>query len=253
MLEARCKTLTIKTPEGIEFSLLLAGPLIRFLAWILDALCIQVILWALGTVLGLFRLLSADLASGLFILGQFVVGIGYGISLEWLWRGQTLGKRLLRLRVVDEQGLQLQLSQVVIRNLLRFVDKLPLFYLLGGVSCLLSEKAQRLGDLAASTLVIRMPKTQEVDLEQISTGKYNSFKDYPHLTARLRQRVSPEEADVALRAVLRREELDPEARVELFRHLEEYLKSVVTFPETATDGLSPEQHVRNAVEILYGA
>jgi len=252
MLEARCRTLTIRTPEGIEFSLLLAGPLVRFLAWILDALCIQVLLWAVGMVLGLFRLLSADVASALFILGQFVVGIGYGIALEWLWRGQTLGKRLLRLRVVDEQGLQLQFSQVVIRNLLRFVDKLPLFYVLGGVSCLLSDKAQRLGDLAASTLVIRMPKTEEVDLDQISTGKYNSFRDYPHLTARLRQRVSPEEADVALRAVLRREELDPQARVELFSYLSDYLKSQVSFPDAATEGLSQEQYVRNAVEILYG-
>jgi len=253
MLEERYNKLTIQTPEGIEFSLLLAGPLTRFLAWILDCLCIQLILSLLASVFRFLGLLNLDVASALFVLGQFVVGIGYGIALEWLWRGQTLGKRLFRLRVMDEQGLQLQFSQIVLRNLLRFVDQLPLFYLLGGLSCLLSSKAQRLGDLAANTLVVRNPKPERVDLDQIATGKFNSFRPHPHLTARLRQRVPVEEADLALRAVLRREQLVPQARVELFDNLADRLKEAVQFPEEAMEGLSSEQYVRNAVEILYGA
>ena len=55
----------------------------------------------------------------------FAISVGYAIFTEWFWRGQTVGKRLLRLRVIEEQGLRLQFSQIVTRNLLRFVDMLP--------------------------------------------------------------------------------------------------------------------------------
>ncbi len=94
----------------------------------------------------------------LVILGYFVVQVGYGIACEWLWRGQTVGKRLLRLRVMDAQGLHLQFSQVALRNLLRFVDSLPAFYLVGGLVSLLNSRAQRLGDFVANTIVIRASK-----------------------------------------------------------------------------------------------
>src|SRR5206468_9747860 len=97
-------------------------------------------------------------------LSYFVVSIGYTITCEWSWRGQTLGKRLLRLRVVDAEGLRLQFNQVVTRNLLRFVDSLPIFYFVGGVVCWFSPKCQRLGDIAANTVVICYPRIAEPDL-----------------------------------------------------------------------------------------
>src|SRR5262249_58768067 len=62
---------------------------------------------------------------------------------EWYWRGQTVGKRMLRLRVVDRQGLRLQPSQIITRNLLRFVDGLPAFYMLGGLTSLLNRQIGR--------------------------------------------------------------------------------------------------------------
>ena len=61
----------------------------------------------------------ARIVIALAILVFFVAQIGYGFFCEWLWRGQTVGKWMLRLRVVDAYGLQLQFSQIVIRNLLR--------------------------------------------------------------------------------------------------------------------------------------
>ena len=66
----------------------------------------------------------------------FVVWIGYGILFEWFWRGQTPGKRLFRLRVMDVNGLRLQFHQILMRNLLRAVDSLPACYLVGGLACL---------------------------------------------------------------------------------------------------------------------
>ena len=187
----------------------------------------------------------------LTILSGFVISIGYGICCEWYWQGQTVGKRLLQLRVVDEQGLKLQFSQVVIRNLLRIVDSLPALYLVGGIASLTSRKCQRLGDLAAGTIVVRTPRVSLPNLEQLGTEKFNSLAAYPHLVARLRQKVSREEGAIALRALIRREELDPAARLELFRELATLFRSQVAFPGEAVDGVSDERYVRNVVELLF--
>ena len=83
-----------------------------------------------------------------------MLSIGYGMVTEWFWRGQTLGKRVLRLRVVDEAGLALRPSQIVVRNLLRAVDFLPVAYGFGLTAMLLDGRFRRLGDLAAGTMVI---------------------------------------------------------------------------------------------------
>ena len=251
MLFSRTNTLIIKTPEGIEFALLLAGPITRFLAWAIDMATIIAIISILNVVFGILGILSRDLAIAANIIGFFIVSIGYGILTEWYWQGQTLGKRLLRLRVMDEQGLRLQLSQIVIRNLLRFIDSLPALYLVGGLACLFNKRAQRLGDFAANTVVVWSPHIAEPDLNQLLESKYNSFREYPHLEARLRQNVTPLEAQIAVESIVRRNELDPEARVALFRDLSDYFKSIVSFPQEATDGISDEQYVRNVVEALY--
>ena len=233
--------------------MLLAGPAARFLAWAVDTVAVGLVVSLLVSVVSLLGLISGGLAAAAFILVQFVVSIGYFIALEYLWRGQTLGKRLLGLRVVDESGLRLRPSQVIIRNLVRVVDRLPLYYLLGGVVMLASSKAQRLGDLAAGTIVIRQPRAETPDLTQIMAGKYNSFRAYPHLEARLRQKTGPGEAAAALEALLRRDELDPAARVQLFSDLAEHFRAKAVFPADAVDGLSDEQYVRNVVEALYRA
>ena len=251
MRGSKTNTLLIRTPEGITFSLLLASPVTRFLAYVIDLGCISVAVMFLSALLGFLNVISLDLARAISTLVFFLVQIGYGIAVEWLWRGQTVGKRLLRLRVVDAQGLRLQLSQIVIRNLLRFVDMLPAFYLVGGLTCLLSRRGQRLGDLAANTIVIRAPKIEAPDLDQLQAHKYNSLREYPHLEARLHQRISPPEARVALQSLLRRDQLDPVARVELFEGIAHHLRAVVTFPPEATEGITDEQYVRNVVDILF--
>lgn len=251
MLSNRINTLLIKTPEGVEFSLRLAGPITRFLAWAIDLTTIIAIISIINVFFAILGILSRDLAAAANIIGFFVVSIGYGILTEWYWQGQTLGKKLLRLRVMDSQGLRLQFSQVVIRNLLRFIDSLPALYLVGGLVCLLNQRAQRLGDFAANTIVTWNPRVSEPDLNQLLEGKYNSFHDYPHLEARLRQHVTPLEAQLAVQSIMRRDTLDPEARIALFRDLSAYFQTLVTFPQEATDGISDERYVRNVVEAIF--
>jgi uncharacterized RDD family membrane protein YckC len=251
MMVAKINSITIRTPEWIEFSLMLAGPVTRFLAWSVDLLVILAINKLLNVLLSILGIISRDIAMAAGILGYFIVSIGYGIVTEWHWHGQTLGKRLLRLRVTDVRGLQLQFSQIVIRNLLRFVDSLPLFYLVGGLACLINRRAQRLGDFVANTIVVWCPRVDEPDLDQLLEGKYNSFRKYPHLEARLRHHVSPAEAQVALQALVRRDEIEPRSRVQLFQSIVTYFKTIVTFPQEATDSISDEQYIRNLVDALY--
>lgn len=244
-------SLQIRTPEGIVFTQLLAGPVTRFLAWLIDQLCVWLLCILLNLLLGALTVVSAGFATASLLLGFFVISIGYGIALEWAWRGQTVGKRLFHLRVLDGEGLRLQFHQIVVRNLLRFVDSMPLAYFVGGVACWLSPKCQRLGDLAANTVVIRYPRLAEPDLDQLLPGKFNSLRQLPHLAARLRQLVSPAEAAVALQAVARRDELEPAARVELFAALAAHFRAKVSFPAEAIDGVADEQYLRNVVDILY--
>ena len=249
----KTSALVIRTPEGIVFSQLLAGPVTRFFACFIDQLCIQVILLVLGMVVGLFGVVSANFAVALYVIAYFIVSIGYGIFLEWTWRGQTIGKRLFRLRVMDVEGMRLQFNQIVVRNLLRFVDSLPFFYFVGGVTCWLNSKCQRLGDIAANTVVIRISQVTEPDLDQLLAGKYNSLRQLPHLAARLRQNVSSAEADIVLQSLLRRDEFDPVARVELFGELAAHFRAKVEFPAEATDGVADEQFLRNVVDVIYRA
>src|SRR5260370_8343960 len=140
------------------------------------------------------------------------------MAFEWFWGGQTLGKRVLGLRVMDEQALRLEFSQVAVRNLLRVVDSLPMLYMVGGIASLVSRRSQRLGDLAANTIVVRNPEISQPNLEQLLGGKFNSLLEHRHLAARIRQRTSPRAAAAALATLLRHDHLEPFARLHLLAH-----------------------------------
>ena len=186
-MSVRRETL-FRTPEGVTFSLPLAGPISRMLAVIVDLAAIAAITGILDKALSVAGVISPQLYSALKIVAAFVATLGYPIASEWLWRGQTLGKRLLGLRVIDAEGRRVTLPQIIVRNLLRPVDLLPAFYLVGGVTCWLGRHHQRLGDLAARTIVIRAEAVTVPDVDQLLGGKYNSLLEHRHLAARLRQR-----------------------------------------------------------------
>ena len=250
-MNPRVQLLTVRTPEGVVFATQLAGPAIRFLAWGVDLLCVSALSQLISYGSALLGMLSSDLASGLAILFTFILSIAYSIVLEWFWRGQTLGKRLLRLRVMDLEGIRLQPSQVVVRNLVRAIDFFPAFYVVGGIACLISRHAQRLGDIAANTVVVRIPRLEAPDVEQLLAGKFNSLRGFPHLEARLRQRISPAEADLALRALMRRENFEPAERLEVFGELAAHFRESIPFPPEASEGITDEQYVRNVVDTLF--
>jgi len=243
--------LKIRTPEGVEFGLPLAGPISRMLAFVLDLLVVMTIASVAKQILAPLGFFGKDFSDAIRVVAYFVISLLYMMIAEWLWRGQTVGKRLLRLRVVDAGGLRLEPSQVIVRNLMRLIDALPALYLVGGITCLVSRHRQRLGDLAAGTVVIRAPKLERPDLDQLLGGKYNSLAEIRHLAARMRQRVKPEVGSIALEALLRRDEIEPGARLKVFGELAEYFRGLVEYPPQVVEQLSDEQYVRNVVEILF--
>jgi uncharacterized RDD family membrane protein YckC len=251
MSDGRQRHLLLTTPEGVTFRMPLAGPVSRLLALIVDFLVVNVALSILVSGVQLVGVVSQDFSFGLYALLAFLLPMLYSMVLESVWRGQTIGKRLLNLKVVDQDGLRLQVSQVVVRNLLRAVDSLPVFYLVGGVSCLVTQRAQRLGDLAANTVVIRTASSYRPDLSVLATDKYNSFRDDPLIVSRLRQKLGNEEISLILRALTRRARLEPLARVALYRELAEYVKSRVSFSDESLLGQSDEQFLRNVADILF--
>jgi uncharacterized RDD family membrane protein YckC len=247
----RAEIVLIRTPEGIEFALPLAGPFSRMLAFAVDFAAIVAAGTLLARLVAPLELISADAEQTAITILYFALSLLYGILTEWLWRGQTIGKRLLGLRVVDASGLRLKPSQIVIRNLLRFIDLLPGLYLAGGVCCVLSARRQRLGDIAASTIVIRIPERTEPDVDRILGRKFNSLAEVRHLAARLRQKVPADVAHLCLEAIMRRDEIQPAARLALFREFAGYLKTLVSYPADIVEQLTDEQYVASAVDLLF--
>jgi len=245
--------LTIATPEGVLFRLPLAGPASRLYAMLLDITIV------LGTVNGIGLLVYWIFAKApgfgvmVITLGEFAIGFAYGALLEGFWNGQTIGKRLFHLRVIDQGGLPLRIEQAWVRNLMRVFDALPFAYLVGGISAVSSPLMQRFGDRVAGTLVVRQTPLAAPGEEFWTRQKYNSFTDYPTIAMKLRRAATPELAGLIQDALRRRNELAPYARREIYRELAAYLQSEVSpFPDELVEMLSDEQYLINAAGVLFG-
>jgi uncharacterized RDD family membrane protein YckC len=159
------ETLVIETPERVPLHFALASIGNRFIACAIDHTIQIVTLIVVGSFFAIIsnassfgsRLMSAPKwVIALLIVIQFVIFDGYFAVFEWLWRGQTPGKRWLKLRVIREDGRPISFFEAVVRNLLRVVDFLvPPFYSIGLISVFATERDQRVGDLVAGTVVVR--------------------------------------------------------------------------------------------------
>jgi uncharacterized RDD family membrane protein YckC len=152
---------TLETPENIEVRFDIGGLGTRFCAIVLDYVPIVLLSIAL-TVLAYF-LFSAWLQGPtgamrlamLFFSILITVMFGYFLVFEWLMRGQTPGKRLIKIRVIRDDGTPVTVHEVFVRNLVRLIDFLPGFYVVGVIFMFPSRLSRRLGDLAAGTIVIK--------------------------------------------------------------------------------------------------
>jgi len=168
------ETLVIETPERVPLAFALASIGNRFLAATIDH-CIQyfsiaVVVWIFLTAAGFGGSEQMGMVDeigreapkwmiAIMIIALLLLFAGYFIFFEWLWDGQTPGKRLLKLRVIREDGRPITLWEAIARNLLRVFDAVPGFllpiYSVGLIVIFLSNRDQRVGDIFAGTVVIR--------------------------------------------------------------------------------------------------
>lgn len=144
----------VETPEGVALALRPAGLVARGAAFMIDFIARAVVLFVLGALLGSLR----GVGDAFWLLSFFVLEWFYPVAFELSPLGATPGKLAVGLRVVMDDGLPVTASASLLRNLLRAADFLPFFYGLGLLSMLGRPDFKRLGDLAASTLVVYKPE-----------------------------------------------------------------------------------------------
>ena len=148
--------LVVATPERVSFDYQVAGLGTRAIAQILDLLILSSLLIALGFLSIAFSAYGFDAVGSLvMLLGAFVIVFGYFWVSEAFWSGQTIGKKVFRLRAVGNRGEPMTFVQAGIRNIVRLVDFLPYGYGVGLVTLFINGKGRRLGDLAAGTIVVK--------------------------------------------------------------------------------------------------
>jgi uncharacterized RDD family membrane protein YckC len=210
--------ITVPGAEGIDLQLVLAGIGSRSVALLVDLLLQTALLW----LLGLLIIVAGDLGVAAVAIGSFSLLLGYPTLFEGLWRGRTPGKALLGISVVSLDGSPVRLQQALIRNVVRFVDVLPGTYLVGLVAVLASSRSQRVGDVAAGTLVVRAPRAPRAargfgEAPDLGWDPSTRF-DPATIEQMVRWDVSALTADelAAMRSFLsRRHQLAPAARSEL--------------------------------------
>jgi uncharacterized membrane protein SpoIIM required for sporulation/uncharacterized RDD family membrane protein YckC len=211
----------VGTPEQVELGFEVADLGSRFLALLIDGLILLSSVVALVLLGGwLARVLDLPpLLSGVgmaaLILILFLVTWGYFVYFEGFQGGRTPGKRWTGIRVIHEGSQPLTLRGAAIRNLVRVIDVQPVFTcLVGGVAMWVHPRTQRLGDMAAGTLVIRDRGAAEITTEELATLARDRT-----VTSRL----TDAEFDNLDRFVERRAELERNARARLVQRLGETL------------------------------
>lgn len=209
----------IVTPEAVVLDLDTAGLGSRFAALMLDGLIYGVA----GAVLVIAGLaLAAGIWVWIVLIGVMVfLPVVYGAIFEGLWNGRTPGKKANKLRVVQTNGHPITWKHAVIRNLFRLVDNS-----IGAIFVVATKRSQRLGDLAAGTMVVREPPgaapqpfalgsdpmqqalARRIDASGIGTREYGMLRDF----------------------LLRRQHLDADGRRSVARQLAEIVRARVPFP-----------------------
>lgn len=151
----------VVTPEAVVLDVDIAGLGSRMIAAMIDGVFQGLFLLGFSAIAGAAGL-SGSGGAVVIIVAYFLVLWAYFPVFETLWNGRTPGKRLQRLRVVRTDGQPVTVSISLVRNLIRIVDFLPFTYGVGAITMLISKRSQRLGDLAAGTLVVRDRKATDV-------------------------------------------------------------------------------------------
>jgi uncharacterized RDD family membrane protein YckC len=225
----------INTPEGVDLEVELGGLGSRFVAELLDYALKGVVLGALAIVL---FAIGSGVPAAVFLVLVFGIWFGYDVLFEVLANGQTPGKKATGLRVVRTGGQPVGFVTSSIRNIIRIVDGPLTSYIAGIVSIVASKRNQRLGDMAAGTLVVRESKATRAAPATRAPAAPPPQWDVSAIT---------QEELAAVRQYLeRRWSIEPEARHKLAWQLAEGLRTKVA-------GAPPELQGESLLEQIAAA
>lgn len=247
-------SIRIDTPENVDLLMEPAGLGSRFVAAVIDGL----VQWGIGFLPILVTLAFSNIEEfeQLFDpenLGGFAIAIllllwgvlfsVYKLLLEAVWNGQTVGKRTAGIRVVQHSGLPVTFFQVLIRNLMRVVDFLPLNYLIGCVCILATRRSQRLGDIVAGTVVVRERKAAVPAVPQLIEHEpatdLNKLREYV-------RRLSEADLNPARGFYERRDQFEAASRARLAQSIAEGLAARMSWPDPL-----PQVAEQFILEVLY--
>ncbi len=214
----------VLTPEKVPFTYRVAGVGSRCLAWFIDMPVYGVVLIAGVWLFMALDLGMAGLGTALGTIWAFCVQWGYFLLFEWLMQGQTPGKRIVGIRVIQVRGTSISFFQSAVRNLIRVVDSLPVGNVVGFLVAMTNRESRRLGDLAAGTLVVHVERKAKLivavqeNVAEIDRGRL----------ALLRQRLAQlnrEHKQTLLDLCLRRDQLRFAERARLFKASAGFLRA----------------------------
>lgn len=245
---------SISTPENVDLHLELAGLGSRIWAAFIDMALLYLLILVLVVVLILVAVgvetfplppetkkVAYFTVTGIGLLLLFALQFGYYIVFEKSWKGQTPGKRFAQIRVIEANGQPVNLSSVIIRNLVRLVD--VGFMMLGVVLMILDKKERRLGDMLGGTLVIRekQPSLAPSNLRIKASAPATSFVDAGQ--------IKPDDYHLLVDFLKRRHQMQLSSRSRLAKEMMDYFKMKLN-PEDA--GENPEEFLEK-VYLSYSA
>lgn len=233
----------ITTPEAVDFAYDVAGPGQRALAWLVDGFIISVLM------IGAAIFAAVIGVQAWFFITSFALQTGYFVVLEAWMHGQTPGKRIFGLRVLDSRGFRISFAQSALRNILRIADSLPFFYLVGGGVALCNRRGLRLGDLAAGTIVVRVPPVPAPERILPAGQRSDAMLGDFALAERVRRVLKSPEKDLLVSLAVRRERLEPRPRMEVFEAAAAWFAERLEIPRPST--MSAETYILNLAAIAH--
>ncbi len=237
----------VVSTEKVPFRFRVAGLGSRFLAWLVDVAAIAALALAgvlVGSVLEMGR---EGLGQAVIAGWVFVLTWGYFLLFEWLWQGQTPGKRTLGIRVIEWGGTEINFYQAAVRNILRVADSLPFFYGLGFVVGACNRENRRLGDLAAGTLVVHVERGQK-PIRALQEAGASADRARQALWRQRLAQLDREQKQTLLDLCLRRDQLRLGERARLFQAAASYLQGRLDLEPEAYE--SPEKFVLQLAAVL---
>ncbi|TVQ58240.1 MAG: RDD family protein [Spirulina sp. DLM2.Bin59] len=242
--------ITLRTPESVELTFTLAGIGNRAYALLIDYL-LWGLLWvgfiffwsatldqieAIATLTGIAAETMILWVIALGFILSFCLYVGYFITFEVLWQGQTPGKRFVKIRVIRENGRPARLPQATMRSLLRPVDD---FFFLGMLLIIFSPREKRIGDWLAGTVVIQettTPKRQRLEISRTSAAYAATLPELTQL-----DRLTPEQFTILRNYFQRAPKLRRPARLQKSQELAAQVQGILQLPGVLPEDLSDHE------------